>query len=91
MHILVRAIKLAGGQTSLARSVNGVIRSLESGGFYLGVQSPSPLKQAHIWSWLNRDKGVVPPAEYVIPIELAVGLSRHELRPDIYPLNDEVA
>jgi DNA-binding transcriptional regulator YdaS (Cro superfamily) len=34
-------------------------------------------------SWLQRPKGVT--AEYVIAIEKATGVSRHDLRPDIYP------
>ncbi|WP_105215802.1 transcriptional regulator [Pseudoalteromonas sp. T1lg22] len=40
-------------------------------------------KQAHISVWLNRDKKV--PADMVLKIELATGVPRHELRPDIYP------
>lgn len=42
-------------------------------------------KQAHIWNWLNRDKCV--PAEAVLLIEQATGgkITRHELRPDLYP------
>ena len=31
------------------------------------------------------NKGSVLPAEYVIPVEAASGVSRHDLRPDIYP------
>lgn len=39
----------------------------------------------HVWNWLNRDKEV--PAEQAIPIEEATGgkVTRHELRPDLYP------
>ncbi|WP_018694235.1 helix-turn-helix domain-containing protein [Algicola sagamiensis] len=44
-------------------------------------------KQGHVWNWLNRDKKV--PAEMVIPIEKVSGVSRHELRPDIYPLPEK--
>lgn len=46
-------------------------------------------KQAHVWNWLNRDNEV--PAEAVIPIEAATGgeVTRHDLRPDLYP--DEAA
>lgn len=33
--------------------------------------------------WLSRGK--VLPAEYVLAAEAATGVSRHELRPDIYP------
>lgn len=38
--------------------------------------------QGHISQWLRR--GSVP-AEMVLPIELASGVSRHDLRPDLYP------
>lgn len=43
------------------------------------------VKQQHISNWLLRDKRL--PAEHVLPIEHATGgqVSRHELRPDIYP------
>jgi len=40
--------------------------------------------QQRVWNWLHRDKAV--PAEYVIRIEIASGVKRHELRPDLYPL-----
>ncbi|MDE2103498.1 MAG: helix-turn-helix domain-containing protein [Patescibacteria group bacterium] len=41
--------------------------------------------QPTVWKWLNRAKRV--PAEFVLPIERATGgkVSRHDLRPDIYP------
>lgn len=38
--------------------------------------------QGHISQWLRR--GTVP-AEMVLTIERASGVSRHELRPDLYP------
>lgn len=38
--------------------------------------------QGHISKWLER--GYVPP-EMVLKIEKATGVSRHDLRPDIYP------
>ena len=39
----------------------------------------------HVWNWINRDKRV--PAEKVIAIEEATSgeVSRHDLRPDLYP------
>lgn len=43
----------------------------------------------HVWNWLNRDKKV--PAEHVLPIERATGVSRHELRSDIYPIEAKAA
>ncbi|WP_418610198.1 helix-turn-helix domain-containing protein [Gluconobacter cerinus] len=45
-------------------------------------------KQGHIWWWLSRSGRV--PAEQVIAIEKATQgrVTRHELRPDIYQLED---
>lgn len=44
-------------------------------------------KQQNIWDWLHNSKRV--PAEAVLPIEAATGVSRHRLRPDLYPLAGE--
>lgn len=48
-------------------------------------------KQQNVWWWLNRKRAV--PAEFVLPIERATSgrVSRHELRPDLYPSEPEVA
>jgi DNA-binding transcriptional regulator YdaS (Cro superfamily) len=37
-----------------------------------------------VWKWVQSSKRV--PAEFVLKIEAATGVSRHDLRPDIYPL-----
>lgn len=42
-----------------------------------GVSGPA------VWKWVQSSKRV--PAEFVIKIEKATGVSRHDLRPDIYP------
>ena len=44
--------------------------------------------QGHISKWLER--GYIP-AECVLPIERVTGVSRHELRPDLYPRTGAVA
>lgn len=36
-----------------------------------------------VWKWLQSSKRL--PAEYVLRVEAATGVSRHDLRPDIYP------
>lgn len=43
----------------------------------IGVSQPS------VWHWVHRSKRV--PAEYVLAIEEKTGVSRHDLRPDLYP------
>jgi DNA-binding transcriptional regulator YdaS (Cro superfamily) len=40
--------------------------------------------QAQVWFWLNESKKGAA-ADFVIAIETATGIPRHELRPDIYP------
>lgn len=40
------------------------------------------VKQGHVWAWIYRDQRV--PAEYVLLIEAQTGVSRHELRPDVF-------
>lgn len=44
----------------------------------LGVTQPA------VWHWLNQSGRL--PAEYVLKAERLYGVSRHELRPDIYPI-----
>jgi len=39
--------------------------------------------QQNVSNWLKKGKRVA--AEWVLPIERATGVPRHELRPDIYP------
>lgn len=45
----------------------------------LGVPQPT------FWKWLQSSKRL--PAEYVLLAEKLFGVSRHDLRPDIYPRN----
>ncbi|MFN3456487.1 MAG: transcriptional regulator [Novosphingobium sp.] len=42
------------------------------------------VSQPAVWKWLQSSKRL--PAEYVLRVENATGVSRHHLRPDIYPL-----
>lgn len=41
--------------------------------------------QSQVWYWLTQSKKGVP-AEFVLPIERETGVTRSELRPDLYPL-----
>lgn len=66
---LTQAIEKAGGQAALAR--------------LLAQQTGRPIRQGHIWAWIHRSRRV--PPEMVLAIEDATGISRHELRPDLYP------
>ncbi|WP_242183276.1 YdaS family helix-turn-helix protein [Sphingomonas sp. CARO-RG-8B-R24-01] len=49
----------------------------------VGVSQPS------VWHWVHRSRRV--PAEFVLAVETATGVSRHELRPDLYPIERAAA
>lgn len=46
-------------------------------------------RQSVIFGWLRDARPL--PAEHVLVIEEATGISRHDLRPDIYPRNEAQA
>ncbi len=46
---------------------------------FFGVTQPT------IWRWLNQSKQL--PAEFVLKAEVELGVFRHWLRPDIYPVD----
>lgn len=46
--------------------------------------------QSQVWYWLERSKKGVP-AEFVLPIERETGVSRSELRPDLWADEEERA
>jgi DNA-binding transcriptional regulator YdaS (Cro superfamily) len=41
------------------------------------------VSQPTVWGWLKTGRGLLP-GEYVLKVEAATGISRHELRPDIF-------
>lgn len=47
--------------------------------------------QPRVWNWINRDKKV--PAEYVMKIVSleGVSVSAHQLRPDVFPVEQTAA
>jgi len=48
-----------------------------------GVRQPS------VWRWMNVARRL--PPEHVLKVEEASGISRHDLRPDIYPIDNASA
>jgi DNA-binding transcriptional regulator YdaS (Cro superfamily) len=65
---------------------NALLRALRAAGGQSALARICGVTQAAVWKWLNR--GVRVPAECVLSIEAATGVSRHDLRPDIYPRED---
>lgn len=62
---------------------NALTQAIENAGGQTALARAIGKTQGHISKWLQR--GRVPP-ECVIPIERATGVSRHDLRPDLYPI-----
>ena len=70
-------------KTALERAVEAA-----GGQTALAERIGNGVKQTNVWNWLNREKRV--PAERVLAVEQATDgqVSRHELRPDLYPSED---
>jgi DNA-binding transcriptional regulator YdaS (Cro superfamily) len=58
--------------------------ALDQAGGQSGLARICEVSQPAVWKWLQSTKRL--PAEYVLRVEAATGISRHYLRPDIYPL-----
>lgn len=69
-------LSLSSTRTALSDAIN-VVGPQASFGRICGVS------QAAVWKWLNVAGRL--PAEHVLTVEAASGVSRHDLRPDIYP------
>lgn len=67
---LIRCRDAAGSDSALARDLTEANPKL-------------PVTQPRVWRWVNQSKQM--PAEYVRAAEGLYGVSRHALRPDIYP------
>lgn len=61
-------------------------RAIEHAGGQTALAKKLGVKQANVWTWLNRVKGETPPAEFCLGIEVATAgaVSRYELRPDVF-------
>jgi DNA-binding transcriptional regulator YdaS (Cro superfamily) len=62
--------------------------AIEEAGSQTALANSIGKTQGHISKWLERE---YVPAEVVLEIERATGVSRHDLRPDIYPRNEVAA
>ena len=66
----------------MARDLN-VTKCQQSAGSDSQMARDLNVTQPRVWRWLNQSKQL--PAEYVLTAEQLYGVSRHDLRPDIYP------
>jgi DNA-binding transcriptional regulator YdaS (Cro superfamily) len=74
---LERAVRIAGGQSALARKLNEAIPGAK-------------VTQGQVWRWLQTGH---PPAHWTVPIEKVIEakVTRYELRSDVFPPEESVA
>lgn len=60
-------------------------KAVSSGGSQSAFARSLGVSQTAVWKWLHKSKLL--PAEYVLTVERLYGISRHQLRPDIYPID----
>jgi DNA-binding transcriptional regulator YdaS (Cro superfamily) len=70
-------------------STEGLDKAIENAGGQAQLAELLGVRQSHISNWKNRNKRV--PAERVLMIERVTGVPRHELRPDLYPIESPTA
>ena len=58
-------------------------RAIEVAGGQSALARICHCTQAAVWKWVKKGRPL--PAEHVITVEAETGVSRHALRPDIYP------
>jgi TorA maturation chaperone TorD len=68
---------------SIVRSLAALELAIERAGGQSALARAIGKSQGHVWHWVKVAKRA--PAEAVLAIETATGVSRTELRPDVYP------
>ncbi|HDR2721002.1 TPA: helix-turn-helix domain-containing protein [Enterobacter asburiae] len=64
--------------------MNGLTKAIKFAGTATKLAAMLDIKPMSVSRWKNRYRGVVP-AERVLQIFAATGITPHELRPDLYP------
>jgi DNA-binding transcriptional regulator YdaS (Cro superfamily) len=68
----------------MAKKLSPLELAVEKAGGQSALARLAGVTQPTVWVWL-RDKKPLP-AECVLKVEAETGISRHDLRPDIYPV-----
>lgn len=62
-----------------------LMQAVEIAGSQTAFAAICEVSQAAVWKWLQSSKRL--PGEHVLKVEEATGVSRHHLRPDLYPVD----
>lgn len=68
---------------------DALIAALKKAGGQAALARLIAVSQPSVWHWVHKSRRV--PAEYVLAVEEKTGVSRHDLRPDLYPRDGEQA
>lgn len=68
-------------------SKSGLQLALDKAGSQSRLAEVCGVSQPTVWGWINKGNARVP-GEYVLLIEKELDLSRHDVRPDLYPRED---
>lgn len=69
-----------GIETSIATPLAEAVRRVGSQSAFARLVGRN---QSTVYDWLNEGKAL--PAEHVLTVERETGVSKHDLRPDLYP------
>jgi len=63
---------------------DALLTAVERAGSQAAIARACNVSSTAVWKWVQFSRRV--PAEYVLKVERLTGVSRHQLRPDIYPV-----
>ena len=73
---------ITGAMNTLPTQFEALTTAVDAAGSQSELARICGVSQPAVWKWLQVKRV---PAEYVLRIEATTGVSRHHLRPDIYP------
>lgn len=68
---------------NLSAPARALHRAIDALGSQTAMARLLSVSQPSVWRWVH--KGQALPPEHVLAVEAATGVSKHALRPDIYP------
>lgn len=69
-------------------SRDALLKACDDAGGQSALAERIGVRQSTFWHWLRKSKRGIP-GEYVLKVERITGISRHDLRPDLYPRDPE--
>lgn len=71
-----------------SQPAQALVRAVDLVGGQAALARLLKVSQPSVWGWIKRGKGL--PADHALAVEAATGVSRHDLRPNIYPRDEAI-